>query len=135
MRSAWMLLLVSIVGCEGAEVIAESPLLVLDTYPSNGAHIAAGETQLAVVWSEPIAEPGDWTGWVSLEEINGAGAPVRVIPLTIVDYTEENATAVWSMEPLPAGADFSLTIDRDKAVAASGAIMPATLVRRFRTGE
>ena len=120
-------------GCGAPEVVTPEPLRIVDTYPSNGALVAAGDVPIVVVLS---ADPDEDTlaEAVLLEEVSEAGTPIAVVPTALSEYLAESHSATYTAPPLPAGRAFSLTIFQEVLRADDGRALLSDFVRRFKTG-
>lgn len=127
----WMGLLGLLVGCGGAEIVASSPLLVLATYPGDGALVEAGEDRLAFSFSEPIDE-ATLAGAVSGEELTLAGAPVRELSISSVVYTQDSMTAVYALPPMATGVVYQVQLSASEVAASTGARLVADYTLRFQ---
>lgn len=119
-------------GCGGAEIVASSPLLVLATYPGDGALIEAGETRLAFSFNESI-DPASLAGAVLGEQLTLAGVPVQELSISSVVYTEENKTAVYEVPRLASGSIYQIKLSAAQVRATSGAQLVADLTLRFQS--
>ena len=131
MRALFFLLVLS---CGEAEIIAPSPLFVVDTHPGNGSVIPPGETPIAVLFSENVVSD-PLRDAVTLEETTEGASTIRELPVDLVSYDVESFTAVLRTEELSPGTFYALTISSKELRAVSGARMLADFVRRFRTTE
>jgi hypothetical protein len=128
------LLLLLLAGCGGAEIIAPSPLLVVDTSPGNGSVITAGDHPIAILFSEDVVQALVEDS-VSLEETTDQGTPIRELAISLERYDAETFTAVLRTESMPPATIYALTVSAEMLRATSGARMAADFVRRFRTAE
>lgn len=127
----WMGLLGLVAGCGGAEIVASSPLLILATYPGDGALVEPGEDRLAFSFSEPIDE-ATLGGAVNAEELTQAGSPVRELSVSSVFYTQDTMTAVFQLPPMADGVIYQVRLSAAQVVAESGARLVADYTVRFQ---
>ncbi|MCA9549375.1 MAG: Ig-like domain-containing protein [Myxococcales bacterium] len=124
--------LLLVTACGNAEIVVPEPLWVIDTFPSQGALIPAGDVPVVVTFSAAVDEE-TLADAVLLEHISDSGAPIDVVPTALGEYLEESHTASFQAPSLPADTAYSLTIRADAVKALDGATLLADVVRRFKT--
>ncbi len=132
MRRLFAVLVFLFVGCGSAEIVAPALLVVVDTFPAQGAVLPAGEVPIVVAFSEGVDAASLERG-VTVALTSRTGTPIRALDVTLADYDREMHTATFDVEPLPADATFLMIVDHTIVVGASDARLSASVERRFAT--
>lgn len=129
---AALLLLLAILGCGSAELVTPEPLRIVDTYPSNGAVVTGPDVPVAVVFSVEVVEATLETA-LMLEEISDSGAPIRIVPTALSEYSAESRTASYTTPDLDPDTAYQLRILQSELQSTEGTTLLADFVRRFKT--
>lgn len=127
-----LLALLGLTACGSAEIVAPSLLVVVDTFPAQGAVLAAGEVPVVVTFSEGVDEASLERG-VTVALTSRTGTVIRRLDLALDAYDRNRHTATFSVEPLQADSTFLLVVDHTIVVATSEARLSASVERRFAT--
>ena len=132
MRNVALVLGVLIAACGSAEIVAPTTLVVVDTYPAQGAVVAPGNVPVVVAFSEAVDE-ATLEGGVTVAATTRTGDVMRQLDVTLTRYDRERFTAAFAVEALAAEQTYLLVVDDTTVVAVSRARLAAPVERRFVT--
>ncbi|MEQ9496335.1 MAG: Ig-like domain-containing protein [Deltaproteobacteria bacterium] len=131
-RRWWLILGLLLASCGSAEIVAPGALVVVDTFPGQGAVVDPGEVPIVVAFSEAV-DPATLEDGVTVAVTSRTGAVMRQLDIALDDYDRDRFTATYTVEAFPADATFLLTVDDATVVATSRARLAAPVERRFTT--
>jgi hypothetical protein len=124
MKRAILFFLISIafLGCGDSKIEVQNTLLVVDTYPSNGAEIESTLDKIIVFFSSSLEESAIKNESFVLElvgevDVDISGVPVKTQILGLSEY--KSAVIVGIDAPLTVGSIYRLTISDVKSATST----------------
>lgn len=115
----WVMISI-MVSCGDSKIEVQSTLLVVDTYPSNGAEIDADLNRILVFFSSPLDEGSISAESFRFEVVGSVDITSRGVPvdISVSGLSDDKSMVELSIKstPLTAGAVYRLSIDSVKAL-------------------
>jgi hypothetical protein len=134
---ALLLCVLLCISCGDSKIEVQNPLLVIDTYPSNGSVISPNLSQIIVFFSAPVDENSISQNSFKFELVGSIDTEVEGTPVKteILTLSDDRTSVFLSIDetPLSVGAVYRLAISNIRSK--SGSSLPQNYYKFFTVGS